>query len=55
MTGDSASWILPPDLRTPSGGEVAAAGWMADGGWDGTVPVWLPSGMDGLADGASVP
>ncbi len=53
VTDDIASWILTPDLPLPSGGEIAAATWMADGGWDGTVPVWLPSGLDGLADGSA--
>ncbi len=52
---DIASWILTPDLPLPSGGEIAAATWMADGGWDGTVPVWLPSRLDGLADRSSGP
>ncbi len=55
VTGDIASWILTPDLPLPSGGEIAAATWMADGGWRGTVPVWLPSRLDGLADGSSEP
>ena len=50
VTGDIASWILTPDLPLPSGGEIAAAAWMANGGWNGTVPTWLPSGTDGLAD-----
>ena len=52
VTDDIASWILTPTLPLPSGGEIAAASWMADGGWKATIPVWLPSGLDGLADNA---
>ncbi len=50
VTDDIASWILTPDLPLPSGGEIAAAAWMADRGGSGGAPAWLPSGADGLAD-----
>ena len=50
ITDDIASWILTPDLPLPSGGEIAAAAWMADRGGSGGIPAWLPSGADGVAD-----
>jgi hypothetical protein len=49
---DVSSWILTPDQALPSGGDIAAASWMAGQGWAGTVPFWLPANLDGLAGGA---
>lgn len=46
---DVASWILTPEQPLPSGGDVAAAGWVAGQGWTGTVPAYLPGNLDGLA------
>ncbi|WP_419728221.1 alpha/beta fold hydrolase [Lichenicola sp.] len=48
VIGDVASWILTPDQALPSGGDIAAAGWVAGQGWDDTVPLWLPGNLDGL-------
>jgi alpha-beta hydrolase superfamily lysophospholipase len=51
VTGDVMSWILSPDRPLPSGGDSAAASWMAGQEWSGTVPSWLPASLDGLAGG----
>ncbi|MGI4747623.1 MAG: alpha/beta fold hydrolase [Janthinobacterium lividum] len=51
---DVVSWILTPDQPLPSGGDIAAAGWVAGQGWAGTVPAYLPGNLDALA-GAGTP
>jgi len=48
---DVASWMTDASRPLPSGADVAAAAWMAGPAWDRPVPVWLPAGLDGLADG----
>ncbi len=50
---DVASWILTPDRALPSGGDIAAASWMAAQGWDDAIPAYLPANLDGIVgDGA---
>ena len=49
VIGDVASWIVDPGRALPSGGDVAAASWVAGQGWTGDVPVWLPgAALDGI-------
>lgn len=49
VIGDVASWIDDPQRPLPSGSDVAAAAWTGGGFWETRVPLWLPSGLDGLA------
>ncbi|GCE80636.1 alpha/beta fold hydrolase [Komagataeibacter oboediens] len=49
VTADMTSWITTPDSFLPSGGDMAAAAWMADQkGRAGPLPI-LPGWMDWIA------
>ena len=53
VTDDVASWILTPDRALPSGGDSAAAAWVAGQGWADAVPAYLPANLDGIAGGGT--
>jgi len=48
-TRDILSWIDRPEAPLPSGGDIAAAAWMA--GWTDAAPApWVPARIDALAE-----